>query len=492
MRFLTQASVFLSILAAASCTYAAAILPADAKYSVTVTTERTEYILGENVRVTFSLENTGLVEFTADFGGDYRGGTRANRFKVTASDSNGQKADDPDPDQRHFGGLVRPAKLGPGQKSAEKISLTRYCRITQPGTYVIRVGHDCGWKLAEGSIPAGGTKIVFRLPTAKEAEAIVAKIAEGTVKEKLPNGYKSWSDIASLHEWSDFASLQAPVYLPALLHLAGTGNVEALPGIGSIATSDATAALIQLASESDTKFALQAAAVLRQRLPDLVYPNRPQQPTAQARLAAKAWDDRFRPAAIDLARKWLVQTDPALIAAGAGILRSLGNNDDAAALCDALDRTIKSQTIPRETYTGNYPQPVQGLLEALVGLRTRGLTLTATTMGSDGSKLAYLDSFRAKQTRRPPGWHQIFESACASPCVILREAAIRSLVYPVPAECADLVAALKSDPDAGIEAAILFATERKVINRPPPGAPKSMPAQVIDIPAEPLQTEGSK
>lgn len=466
--------------------------PVPAKFKVTVSAERSEYVLGENVIISFILENTGTEEFTVAFGGDYRGGTRANRFKVTATDPKGQEVDDPDPDQMIFGGFGSELELGPGKTHHEKISLARYCRITTPGTYRVRVSHDCGWRTSGGQLPTGETKITFRMPSEKEAEAIVAKMEESSARTRLPNGLRDWSDLANLHQSSDFASLHVPIYLKPLLRLARTGDVQALIGIGSIANPEATSALILLATDSDGEFALQTAAVLKKRLPDLIFPDRPPKLTAQARLAAKAWDERLRPGALSVARKWLTRQDVEFVAAAAGILRLLGNDEDAMALLNTLDRVIKPLTSPRgeDTDLGNYPKPARELLEAMFGLRTRGYACHETALTSDGAVVAYLDSFRAKPLPRPAGWKQLFEASCASPCVVLREAAIRSVPYPVPPECAALVTAAKADPDAGVRSAVLFVTERKIIVHPPPGFPKDIPPRVIELPVDDAQSKG--
>ena len=451
--------------------------PAAGEYKITISTEHPVYLLGENVIVSFVLENTGAKEFTASFGADYRGGTRANRFKVTASDSSGRVADDPAEEQRNFGGFVTSAKLAPGQTHRETLSLTAYCRITQPGTYRVRVSHDCGWQVTAGQLPSAETTVTFRLPSEAEAEAVVAKMAANNAQPR------SFGDGRTA---SDFSSLQAPIYLPPLLRRAQTGDRQALIGLGSIATPEATAALIQLASESQGVFATEVGGVLMRRLPDLVLPDHPPKESAQAHLAAMAWDEKLRPAALVLARNWLARDDPEFIAAGAGILRLLGSAEDAPALLATLDRVIKPMTTPRDESAdvGNYPKPVQQLLGAFFGLRTRGYAPDEATLTTDGAVMAYFDSFRAKRAPRPQKWQELFAAYNANPCVVLREAAIRSVPYPAPVEYAALLASAKSDPDAGVRGAVLFVTEHKIIIRPPPGFSKNFPPTIINVPSD--------
>ncbi len=78
---------------------------------VTLETDRQEYLLGENILVHFVLENAGTQPFDADFGGDYRGSSRAIRFQVTATDEAGKDAEDPDPNQLCYGGRGGPREL---------------------------------------------------------------------------------------------------------------------------------------------------------------------------------------------------------------------------------------------------------------------------------------------------------------------------------------------------------------------------------------------
>lgn len=451
--------------------------PASGEYKITISTEHQVYLLGENVIVSFVLENTGTKEFTASFGGDYRGGTRANRFKVTAIDSSGRVADDPAEEQRNFGGFLTEAKLAPGQTHREILSLTAYCRITQPGTYRVRVSHDCGWQAAAGQLPAAETTVTFRLPSEAEAEALVAKM---TANNAQPRSFGDGRTV------SDFSSLQAPVYLPPLLRRAQTGDGQALIGLGSIATPEATAALIQLAGESRGVFATQVGSVLMRRLPDLVLPDHPPKESAQARLAALTWDEKLRPAALTLARDWVARDDPKFVAAGAGILRLLGNQKEVSALLLALDRTIKPMTAPRNegAERGNYPEPVPQLLAAFVGLRNRGYSLDDAAVKTDGAVMVYFNAFRAKRAPRPPRWKELLVAYSASPCVVLREAAIRSVPYPPPSEYGALLASAKSDPDSGVRRAALFVTEHKIIIQPPPGFSKDFPPTVIQVPPD--------
>jgi hypothetical protein len=70
----------------------------------------------------------------------------------------------------------------------------------------------------------------------------------------------------------------------------------------------------------------------------------------------------------------------------------------------------------------------------------------------------------------------------------MREAAIRSIPYPTPPNCAELVKEALADPDVGVSRAALFVSEHKTVVTPFAGFPQTkdmeMPDQVIDSPPD--------
>src|SRR5687767_4029042 len=89
-------------------------LPVPAEFTVSLTADRTQYVLGENVLVHFRVENTGDKPFAVHHGGDYRGAPRQTRFIVRATPvgaaaaaagaGGARNAPDPYPIINHFGG----------------------------------------------------------------------------------------------------------------------------------------------------------------------------------------------------------------------------------------------------------------------------------------------------------------------------------------------------------------------------------------------------
>ena len=154
-------------------------VPAGARVSLEA--DRTEWFLGENIVVHFKVENVGATPFNVSSGGDYRGGTRSNRFVISARDAAGHLVPDPDPVQRITGGMAGDQTLAPGQTWYETLSLLPFCRFEAPGDYDVSASHDLGWQATPAHpLPIATLKIRLKMPSPKEARTIVEAL------EKMP------------------------------------------------------------------------------------------------------------------------------------------------------------------------------------------------------------------------------------------------------------------------------------------------------------------
>jgi len=426
-------------------------VPAGAK--VTIECDRQEYFLGENVLLHFTLENKSDQPFEADFGGDYRGATRALRFKVTATDESGRVAEDPDPSEFCGGGFGGSRKLNPGEKFTQSLPLMRYRRILQPGRYTIRVTHDYGWKEGERKRPIAEISLLFRMPTAQEADAVVAAM------EKLPlNPNNSYGQRAQ--NYADFTALCQPIYLGPLLQRAMNGDFNALEGICWIASPDATAALIGLATNTNSKLALDAAQTLTMRLPDPALENTngfggfpPFTKESRRQLVKHSWDAKFAPAVRSLATNYLARSETAEIAAGAFMIQAVGTTNEAPAVRTALDRVLDPLVRPRRDPKDDIldqPEGVRELLDAMDVLRSRGYTLSEDQLSGQGAFLLYFTWLAHQPPPRPERWLEllnVFGENCRFPT---RVAALSSIPEPVPADCLAFVKARLADDDLGV------------------------------------------
>ena len=418
---------------------------------VTLETDRPDYFLGENVLVHFVLKNTGEKPFDASWGGDYRGVNRHLRFKVTATDAAGRVAEDPDPSPMCMGGRGGSLSIKPGEDFTASLPLMRYCLIDQPGTYTIRVTHDFGWKEGGRKRPVGEITITFRMPSAAEAEQIVTQM------EKLPTDpYSTLGQRA--HEYADFGCLRYPIYQEPLLRRAQGGDKRAVAALGNLMTPEATQVLIGLAGAADAGLALEAARTLNARLPlPGSYKARPGQGWAdhfavRRRLAERTWNPQFAEETRALATVLIARKDPEAIALGASMLESIGTSEDAPALLAALARALPATVIPRCNPNDNIlnqPQPIRELLAALQPLHAQAFAL-GDSLSGNAQILVYFSRLAGQPPPRPPRWLEMLDAFGMASPYPLREAAVRSIPLPLPAEGVKFVERALTDSDRGV------------------------------------------
>lgn len=420
---------------------------------VTIACDKGEYFLGENVLLHFTLTNAGSVPFEADFGGDYRGATRALRFDVTAIHESGRVAEDPDTSGISMGGFGGPRTLEPGDTFVQSLPLMRYRRLLEPGRYTIRVTHDYGWKEGERKRPSGEISLVFRMPTTDEAEAIV--IATESLPSSPNNIYGQRGA-----DYADFSTLCYPVYLDPLLRRAKRGDTAALAGICWIDSVEATKALIELGANQDRKLGLDAVRTLAMRLPDPMLDDTngfagfpPFTRAARRALVKKSWDAELAPAVRELATTCLERPEIPEVAAGAFLIQAVGTSNEAAVLKVALDRLLDSHVNPRRDPKDNildHPEGIRELLSALSVLHSRGYSVNEDHLSGDGAFLLYFTWVGSEPPPRSKRWLEllnVFGENCRYP---VRVAALNSIPSPVPPECLPFVMSRLADKDLGV------------------------------------------
>lgn len=448
--------------------------PVPDKYKVTASFDKEKYFLGENVLLHFCVENTGAQPFSVDAGGDYRGAARHLRFKVTAVDASGKAARDPHPASYCMGGLSSSPSLKPGEKFYASLPLMRYCAIDAPGTYTVTVSHDLGWKLAGKKPPIASTTITFVAPSPAEAQAVVDRTA------KLPADGNSVFGKRT-DDYEDFSTLAYPVYFPILMKRLKTtatttaedeANKHTLEGIGAIATSEATHALLDLAGGSNPKLALEAAGYLNLRLPDPQLTGKlgprnvfedPQKSERQW-LVKHAWRPEFVPAVRKLARAYLKSSDKQHIVMGAFMLECVGTADDITPLTAALDKAIE-QTKGMKLEEGIYPRPrgaVAELMRAAEVLSKQQHAPPTTNPKTPGEAVLFLTAIGADRKFRPSGWQSVYARLLKHELPYVREVALNNLPSPTPAEFRKQVADLLLDPEVDTQIAACHVAEKEV------------------------------
>ncbi|MEO6054170.1 MAG: HEAT repeat domain-containing protein [Chthoniobacterales bacterium] len=381
-------------------------VPKDAKVSLIF--PKTTYRLGSNILATFRLENTGTTAFPCTYRDHYDESGFPMWCRVIVKDSSGNVLPDIAMRAADVGGF-EVHMLKAGAKFDQAIPISRYSAITAAGHYTVSVSNDFGWKeTAELKFPVAEGAFDVVLPTAQEADAQVAALLTA----------ETTSD--------DFALLRNPIFLPALIKYAQSGNTLAVTGIMSIETKESTAALISLLSSSNTEITIEALKALSNRLPDFTFEEYGRKPGEVARLT---WDAKFEPEMHRQALKLLQSSNETLVMYGAAIICVIGKPDDMPAIAAALQRVLDRIQEEKKTYpeVSNEPPAKEELEEAVQALITKGARMDGT--GSTADILIFLRQLSEPNIPRPANnqWKDIIKAAMNEKSPTLRGAALLAI-----------------------------------------------------------------
>jgi hypothetical protein len=429
--------------------------------------EKTEFLVGENIFANYVISNRGGPVLKPNTGGDYRGGTRASRFKVTAVRVDGYVAPDPQPFQWMMGGLSPGAAVAAGSNWFEHVSVARYCEITEPGEYTITVFHDLGWGPRQSNdVREVSAKLQFKFPSDAEARAFVQQ----TLWSPAHNGW-TWGKKG--HQLPDVTVLYHPVYLPALLEHAEKGSLPAITGIASVRTVEGTEALVRLmqvpkpspTSRPDlpvSATALQAAKYLEPRLPKpsprASWENS-EQATQRQRLQS-TWHSGLAGPVRDFARGLLQASNREAFQMAASQMQVVGSANDFEALASALERaTAMTDTEWRSDH--GYPEPASV---------ARALAATAFQLGrtnhefhspkTPGEALLFLQQLRQANSARPKDWERTSLHLLEDRSAFIRAQTIAALPRPAPKAIEAKLIALLLDEDVAVQNQAFHACEQ--------------------------------
>ena len=420
--------------------------------------DKPEYQLGEPILLHYCVTNVSKRPFDVEFGGDYRGGSRSHRFKVSVSNALGVTLPDPDRSGYHEGGASTTRHVAPGGRECRSLLLMRYARIDEPGRYSIRATHDLGWKTIKP--PEGQATVTLSMPRADDVDRIIA----ATVA--LPD-LEDYGGQRIITPRRDFSVLRYPIYLAPLVRLAEAGNVEALVGIGSIAAPEATRALVGLMQQQNRDVARDASRELAGRLPDPAlegrlprrgpFNNEREEPRRYMR--DTAWRPEFATPVRRVAAEWLASDDPALVIQAAFIIEAVGATDDAEALSGALDRALeRTLTLPFEQ--GGYPRPrgaMRELMRAADVMVTLGYVPPAAP-STPGNAALWLTAFG--KGARPEKWQATMAALLNHRIPYVAELALEKLPPSPPPELLVAIGPALTHADADLQIAALQAVTR--------------------------------
>ncbi len=410
---------------------------------VALTPTKPAFLMGESVLVRYRLENTGKTTFALSLG---NAPGFLSRFKVTAVDQDGREAP---PSEWYFPfgeGLTATKALKPGESFTALLPLARLVRFEKPGAYRVTVSHRTGdtWNKALVSATAvGETTVKMDMPTPQRAKALVDELF------KLPPGEKAAYDPAAGPSQA-FDLLRDPVYLPILLPFADKGSRQALEGINSIASPEATSALARL-MRSQPEMTFTIGVWMRNRLPDpfAKLNARPAGQTetrleaAQRRFRALSWRDDLRPEVLATARALLASEKVETVRAVAFILPSLGIQTDLARIASEIDRMIalrRKESNPQRAETLRWV-PIE-LKQASSGIFERGFSPKANPQTAGECEL-FVTQLERSPKFRPAGWTGVLARMLAADAPASRHSALEALSLlkqPLPT---DLVQAVR-------------------------------------------------
>lgn len=214
---------------------------------------KTEIVQGEPLTATFLVKNVSDKPFAFEFGGDYRGTGRHDRFKVTVTDAGGRLLRDPKADANgnvpDMGGIQWNREVKPGDTATEEVNLTQFRAVEGPGEYSVTCRFDLG----------AVVETTYRLTVLPRTEANVRRV----IRELAGRAAKD-RDKALARTVDILVTFAAERAVPDLATLARSSDAEhraaALAGLGRLPTPEAGAAALLALHDPDE--AVRAAAAM--------------------------------------------------------------------------------------------------------------------------------------------------------------------------------------------------------------------------------------
>jgi hypothetical protein len=281
------------------------------------------------------------------------------------------------------------------------------------------------------------------------------------------------------------------VYLPILAEQAAKGSADAVTGIAHIPTTQATAALVKLLSDSDGQFAMKAAWAINDRLPDppgceqpcpeprktgptmvTSWPDRRnwlQDADAEPDELRACWDDHLTADVRRFARGLLsdvpaVPTKAVRLHCGAFMLEALATESDIEAIAGAINNVAPKVVAgdPRWLFA-EYRH--DELTWRKVTARLIGAARTATKRGAalpehpgtPGRMIQWGLVIRERPTSRPDAWEKEHARLLGADWPCVRETLLRNAPRPLGQPILDGLEGLVGDGDAYVAVAALEA-----------------------------------
>lgn len=411
---------------------------------LTLQTDKTRFVLGENILIHFTVTNTGSTPITIEVGGDYRGAMRQTRFLVTAVDQDGKEAPDPYPSTMNMGGLVPTFTLKPNEQFIESLSLANYRELEKAGTYTITATHDLG--LPKGTTPPKATvTITVTEPTPEQAKEILQQALS------LPTDRNNtWGKRAQ--PYANFHSFRHPAYLPLVTKLAKDGDERGLLALSATQTPDATRALLGLLDSPHPEISSDALQALLTRVPG--------QRTQYAGHRLGGWDDSLKAPTLAAGWRLLSSNDREELFGGAYFVQNLATKESFPQALESADRILRlfaNDTVEQDAY----PRPItasDAMLDLLEGLLKAGAT-APTDATTPARAAAFLLSL-SQSGARPANWQATAVSLLSHEIPRIRALALEKLPNEAVPSAKEKIIALMEDPHLLVRVQACMLAER--------------------------------
>jgi beta-lactamase regulating signal transducer with metallopeptidase domain len=410
--------------------------------------DKPQFFLGENILLHYRVTNKGNTPFRVDIGSDGRNpAARPLRFKVVATDPQGQRVEDPYPRPADFGGMGGQVEIAPGGSLWVSLPLTRYCNFEKPGIYKLQVFHDLGWETDQkyedrqrnelpkvnSVAPILDTTIRLVAPTAEQAKMVVQ-----TMRALSTDRNATFARRVS--PYADYQAIRYPLYLPVLEQVLATGDKNdewAVEAIAGIHTPPATTALIHLVAHESVEIRTAATKWLLRRVPDqgrtkdLVQSFYGPQ---VAQMQQRCWSSPAHQAAVlEIGWRLLESEDRSQMIQGATVIGKLGSAAVSPRLVTLLDKIIYDMaTVDVEQHA--YPRPPTVSMSSINAgwqLAERGAAVD-TTPETRGEQSMFLMALGKRPDFRPAGWEATLQRLIRHPIPVLRALALENMPRPIP------------------------------------------------------------
>jgi hypothetical protein len=364
-----------------------------------------------------------------------------------------------------FGGLGGPVNVTTDKPFYQSLPIVRYLRFERPGSYTIRVRHDFGWQEStERGFPEGEIVLHLKSPSKEQARELV----QSWLAERPYQG-SMWGQKSNPH--ADFSQIRLGEYLAPLSEEAKKGNKDALVGVGSIATPEATRLLIEIVKDQDERIRRIACPQLCMRLPDPylagelgkrnIFEDAREEPRRW--LVGKSWRKKFSTDVRKLASEFLRDPDKDWIATGAYMMECVGTKSESPLIVAALNREVKN-TLSYELQTDIYPRPRGACMElqrAAKMMLKRGVSAPENST-SPGESMLFLIALQDNAAFRPEGWMQTCDRLLQSDIPYIQENTLKALPAPMPRFLQKHLAPILKlgDIDASIEACRIIERDK--------------------------------